>query len=123
MPFIETLRLDFVFNYSFALTWQSSATHYRILLCTALSILYLLLILVVFCIQTENRVNMDNIEEKSFEYSSSNDYSSLNEEAPSTVDGKDKISGVVERVVFSNEENGYTVCEISSVSVKAVKFY
>lgn len=59
---------------------------------------------------------MDNIEEKSFEYSSSNDYSSLNEEAPSAVDGKDKISGVVERVVFSNEENGYTVCEISSVS-------
>ena len=47
---------------------------------------------------------MDNIEEKSFEYSSSNDYSSLNEEAPSAVDGKDKISGVVERVVFSNEE-------------------
>ena len=29
--------------------------------------------------------------------------------------GLETVSGVVERVVYSNEENGYTVCEIASV--------
>lgn len=58
----------------------------------------------------KNRVNMDNRDESSFEYTVAND------KVQSADDRSEKISGVVERVVFSNEENGYAVCEVSVVS-------
>ena len=53
---------------------------------------------------------MDNRDESSFEYTVAND------KVQSADDRSEKISGVVERVVFSNEENGYAVCEVSVVS-------
>ena len=66
---------------------------------------------------------MDNIEEKSFEYSSSNDYSSLNEEAPSAVDGKDKISELSKELFFQMKKTDIQFVKYLPFLMKAVKFY